>query len=84
MPGTQSDNVHEATVDGFGAEWSKFNYSGHSAEELDAVFAQYFSAFPWQELPANAVGFDAGCGSGRWAARVAPRVGSLHCVDASA
>ena len=27
---------------------------------------------------------DAGCGSGRWAAQVAPRVGHLHCVDASA
>ena len=29
------------------------------------------------------MGFDAGCGSGRWAALVAPRVGHLHCVDAS-
>jgi ubiquinone/menaquinone biosynthesis C-methylase UbiE len=27
--------------------------------------------------------FDAGCGSGRWARRVAQRVGVLHCVDAS-
>jgi SAM-dependent methyltransferase len=35
-------------------------------------------------LPAGAVGFDAGCGSGRWAQQVAPRVGRLHCVDASA
>jgi SAM-dependent methyltransferase len=26
---------------------------------------------------------DVGCGSGRWAALVAPRVGRLHCVDAS-
>ncbi len=36
-----------------------------------------------RELPPNAEGFDAGCGSGRWAALVAPRVGTLHCVDAS-
>ena len=34
-------------------------------------------------LPEHAVGFDAGCGSGRWAALVAPRVGHLYCVDAS-
>lgn len=83
MPGTQPENVDEATVAGFGAEWSKFNFAGRSGAELDAMFAQYFSAFPWAELPPNAVGFDAGCGSGRWAMRVAPRVGALHCVDAS-
>jgi SAM-dependent methyltransferase len=34
-------------------------------------------------LPASAVGFDAGVGSGRWASRVASRVGQLHCIDAS-
>ena len=55
-----------------------------SADERAALFAQYFSAFPWAELPADAQGFDAGCGSGRWAAVVADRVGRLHCVDASA
>jgi len=84
MPVTQPENVDEATVEGFGAEWSKFNFSSHSSAELDGMFAQYFSVFPWEMLPAGAVGFDAGCGSGRWAARVAPRVGTLHCVDASA
>jgi ubiquinone/menaquinone biosynthesis C-methylase UbiE len=83
MPGTQSENADQATIEGFGAEWSKFNFAHHSADELNAVFAQYFSVFPWHELPPNAAGFDAGCGSGRWAARVAPRVGTLHCVDAS-
>jgi SAM-dependent methyltransferase len=39
--------------------------------------------FPWVDLPADAVGFDMGCGSGRWARWVAPRVGRLHCVDPS-
>ena len=29
------------------------------------------------------MGFDLGCGSGRWAVLVAPRVGRLHCIDAS-
>jgi SAM-dependent methyltransferase len=27
--------------------------------------------------------FDLGCGSGRWARLVAPRVGQLHCIDPS-
>jgi len=47
------------------------------------TFREYFAIFPWDSLAADAVGFDAGCGSGRWAALVGPRVGHLHCVDAS-
>lgn len=76
-------NVDESTVAGFGAEWQAFNFAGHDQAELDAIFGAYFSVFPWASLLPDATGFDAGCGSGRWAARVAPRVGTLHCVDAS-
>src|SRR6185436_9169403 len=47
------------------------------------LFERYFAIFPWAALPGRARGFDAGCGSGRWAHFVAPRVGRLHCVDAS-
>src|SRR5690606_14689030 len=46
-------------------------------------FARYFAIFPWDDLPANAEGFDLACGSGRWARVVAPRVRRLHCIDAS-
>lgn len=77
-------NADEATVAGFGDEWSTFDQSGLGEAELDALFAQYFAVFPWESLPEGAVGADLGCGSGRWATRVAPRVGTLHCVDASA
>lgn len=77
-------NVDEKTVEGFGAEWTAFDQSLAPQGELDAVFEQYFRLFPWHSLPARAVGADLGCGSGRWAVRVAPRVGELHCVDASA
>jgi len=76
-------NVDPATVAGFGQEWQSFDQSGAAPAELDAVFAQYFAVFPWAQLPPAAVGADLGCGSGRWAARVGPRVGTLHCVDAS-
>jgi SAM-dependent methyltransferase len=84
MPVSQARNVDEATVAGFGDEWSTFDQAGLGDAELDALFGQYFSVFPWERLPAGAVGFDLGCGSGRWARRVAPRVGTLHCIDASA
>lgn len=79
----QADNVDSATVDGFGDEWSRFDQRQAKTEELERIFSDYFAVFPWDALPADAVGFDAGCGSGRWARLVAPRVGHLHCVDAS-
>jgi SAM-dependent methyltransferase len=51
--------------------------------ERIALFEAYFSLFPWGEVGGTSVGFDLGCGSGRWAQLVAPRVGHLHCVDPS-
>src|SRR5499426_4914927 len=78
------DNLDRATVDDFGREWLRFDQSGVSTAEVRRRFGEYFALFPWDSLPRNAVGFDAGCGSGRWAALVAPRVGRLHCIDASA
>lgn len=48
------------------------------------MFDQYFDIFPWHSIPSDAVAFDAGTGSGRWAKRIAPRVAKLHCIDASA
>lgn len=77
-------NLDPAVVAGFGDEWERFDQSGMDAAERQTLFASYFAIFPWAALPAGAVGFDLGCGSGRWAALVAPRVGTLHCIDASA
>ncbi len=83
-PGTgQAPNLDAGTVAGFGQEWSSFDQSRLPAAELDELFGRYFAIFPWDELPDDAQGFDLGCGSGRWAARVAPRVGGLHCIDPS-
>src|SRR5262249_25981104 len=77
-------NLDRATVDDFGREWRRFDQRAVSRAALRRMFAEYFAIFPWDSLPRDAVGFDAGCGSGRWAALVAPRVRWLHCVDASA
>jgi SAM-dependent methyltransferase len=78
------ENLDRATVSDFGHEWQRFDQGGIPHEERMRLFDEYFAVFPWQSLPPVAAGFDAGCGSGRWAALVAPRVGRLHCVDASA
>jgi SAM-dependent methyltransferase len=70
-------------VKGFGHEWSRFTNEALSEAELREMFDRYTEIFPWEDLPADAEGFDAGCGSGRWARFFAPRVGLLHCIDAS-
>jgi ubiquinone/menaquinone biosynthesis C-methylase UbiE len=76
-------NVDVSVVESFGKEWERFDQSSLSDGERQAMFDGYFAVFPWTALPPGAVGFDAGCGTGRWAVLVAPRVGHLHCVDPS-
>lgn len=77
-------NTDKRTVSGFGDEWTRFDQTGMAYEDANRLFEAYFSIFPWAALPSGAVGFDLGCGSGRWAKLVAPRVGVLHCIDPSA
>jgi SAM-dependent methyltransferase len=77
-------NIDETTVRSFGEEWSAYDQRRLSGDERTARrFDEYFAIFPWDLLPDAAMGADVGCGSGRWALRVAPRVGVLHCIDAS-
>lgn len=80
----RSANIDPRTVEGFGDEWSA--YTQHELAEVDRShgFDAYFGIFPFDSLPSDAEGFDFGCGSGRWAALVGPKVGTLHCIDASA
>ena len=82
-PSPRPPNLHAETVAGFGDEWAAFDQEGMPAAETQRQFDIYFDVFPWAALPANAEGFDLGCGSGRWALLVAARVGRLHCIDAS-
>jgi SAM-dependent methyltransferase len=81
---TRPENLDPAVVAGFGDEWRRFDQSALAPDELAKLAGQYFAGFPWDQLRDGAVGLDLGCGSGRWARFVAPRVGTLHCVDASA
>lgn len=76
-------NRDDDVIAGFGDEWSRFDQSALSEAEREEIFNSYFAVFPWDELTSNAVGADFGCGSGRWAAIAAPRVGRLYCIDPS-
>lgn len=74
-------NADPDVLKGFTQEWTQFDQSGFRGEEFETTFEAYFSIFPWDALPNGATGFDLGCGSGRWARGVAPKVGMLHCID---
>lgn len=77
-------NIDNKVVSSFGDEWSRFDQTGMSDVEARSIFEKYFALFPWENLAQGAEGFDMGCGSGRWARFVAPRVRRLHCIDPSA
>lgn len=77
-----SSNLNNKVVDDFGKEWDKYDQSQFD-DSFEKAFQQYFSLFPNQYLNTNAVGFDAGCGSGRWARYIAPKVKHLYCFDPS-
>jgi SAM-dependent methyltransferase len=76
-------NIDKQVVAGFGDEWSRFDQSALTDDELQRMFDNYFNIFPWEKVARDAVGFDLGCGSGRWAKLVAPRVGKLYLFDPS-
>ena len=76
-------NLDATTVKSFGDEWSRFDQSELPIAEAQRIFDEYFAVFPWDRLSKNSTGFDMGCGTGRWAKLMAPRVGHLHCIDPS-
>ena len=78
-------NKDQKVIEDFGEEWTDFKYESNSIvhTELEKNFLQYFSIFPWKNIPNDAEGFDMGCGSGRWAQFVAPKVHSLNCIEPS-
>jgi len=76
-------NIDEKVVDEFGIEWKKFPFITLSDLELKKAWNQYFNIFPFSELKKDSVGFDMGCGSGRWAKFVVDKVGHLNCIEPS-
>jgi SAM-dependent methyltransferase len=81
---TVDENLDPRVTAGFGDEWTRFDQTQLTEAEKQRIFHDYFAIFPWDQLGARAAGADFGCGSGRWASLVAPRVEKLFCVDASA
>jgi len=79
------ENIDRKLVDDFGFEWSIFdNEDELSSANLKEIWEDYFHIFPWRKLPkGGGIGADIGCGTGRWAKFVAPRVKKLYLIDPS-
>jgi SAM-dependent methyltransferase len=77
------NNVDSNVVDDFGKEWKIFDQKALTNEELTLAFNEYFHIFPFELINKNSIGFDMGCGSGRWAKLIAPKVKALTCIDPS-
>ena len=76
-------NLDKKTIESFGDEWVYFDQSNLKKKEVYKIFKSYFSIFPFNKISKSSEGFDMGCGNGRWAQFVAPKVGLLHCIDPS-
>jgi ubiquinone/menaquinone biosynthesis C-methylase UbiE len=84
LKNNRSNIIIKKVVKDFGNEWKRFDQSIVKKSELKNIFDQYFNIFPLKELNKNLIGFDLGCGSGRWAKFIAPKVKKLNCIDPSA
>ncbi len=82
MKDNQYKNIDEKVVADFGREWKHFNHKHLDSSVLDQSFKDYFDIFPIEKL-SGSEGFDMGCGSGRWAKYIVPKVNFLHCIDPS-
>ena len=76
-------NLDKSTIKSFSDQWVRYDQTGMTHKEALRIFKNYFSIFPWKKLSKSAEGFDMGCGTGRWAKFVAPKVRKLHCIDPS-
>ena len=80
---TAPSKTDNKVVEDFGKEWKTYNQKELIGKDLYDAFMQYFNIFQLQRLNTHHEGFDMGCGSGRWAKLIAPRVGKLNCIDPS-
>ena len=78
-----TQNTEQKVIKDFGDEWSAYPQDNLEGDELNEIFKKYFSIFPQPFLNSESIGFDMGCGSGRWAKFIAPKVKKLTCIDPS-
>ena len=72
--------IDKFVINDFGQEWKEFDQSEIKHTELRKLFNQYFGILPKNFFNKKITAFDLGCGSGRWAKFIAPKVKKLNCL----
>lgn len=75
------NNTDVDVIESFGEEWNY--YKQNDSNDLTSAFNQYFHIFPKNFFNKDKIGFDMGCGSGRWAKFISPKVKILNCIEPS-
>ncbi len=79
----KNSQIESRTIEAFGEEWTRYDQRNLSKNELKKIFNDYFDIFPKEILNKESIGFDMGCGSGRWAKLISPKVKLLNCIEPS-
>jgi len=81
----KDENLDQGVIDGFGHEWSAFDYAKtETAEALDAQFVAYCAPIDLTAFnPATSIAADFGAGSGRWSSRLAPFFSLIYALEPS-
>ena len=81
----RENNTRNDVIKDFGLEWKRFDQSDQyfTSKESKIIFNKYFDIFPFDKINTNSIGMDLGCGSGRWAKYMSPKVKKLLLVDPS-
>jgi len=72
----------QKTIHDFGKEWQEYNFY-NKEDHNKQIFLDYFDIVPKKYLSETNIVADIGCGSGRWAKLIAPKVKTLYLIDAS-
>ena len=70
-------------IEDFGKEWVHFDQTSISNFDKKKFLMIISIIFPKKILNKQSIGFDAGCGTGRWSYFIAPLVKKMHCIDPS-
>lgn len=78
-------NLDQKVIDGFGHEWSSFDYTeSQSSEALDRQFAAYCSPLDLSKFNSSeSVVADFGAGSGRWSSRLLSNFLKVYALEPS-
>lgn len=81
----KDQNVDQKVINGFGREWSSFDYSTpQSAEALDLQFTAYCSPINLSLFDVSkSIAGDFGAGSGRWSSHLLTNFSSVYVLEPS-